>query len=96
MQQRCRILFIVVGKAEMLHFEKKKIKSMPIGILLDAYRELDRQASDELDLMLKSGIPIDAITIINDSDEITITSSLPHPQTIRFEAGFGPVLPPSE
>ena len=57
----------------------------------DAYRELDRQASDELDLMLKSGIPIDAITITNDTDQITIISSLPHPQTIRFEAGFGPV-----
>lgn len=56
-----------------------------------AYKELDRQASDELDLMLKSGIPIDAITITHDSDEITITSSKPHPQTIRFEAGCGPI-----
>ena len=57
----------------------------------DAYRELDRQASDELDLMLKEGIPIDDITITNDSDEITITSSKPLPQTIRFESGCGPI-----
>lgn len=57
----------------------------------DAYKELDRQASDEVDLMLKEGIPIDAITITHDSDEITITSSKPHPHTIRFEAGFGPI-----
>ena len=57
----------------------------------DAYRELDRQASDELDLLLKEGIPIDDITITNDSDQITITTSKPTPREVRFEAGFGPI-----
>lgn len=55
----------------------------------DAYKELDRQTSDELDLLLKEGIPIDDITITNDSDQVTITTSKPTPLAVRFEAGFG-------
>lgn len=57
----------------------------------DAYRELDNQASDELDLMLKEGISFDDITITQDPEQITITSSKPIPHMIRFEAGFGQV-----